>query len=268
MKLSVIAKSYPGKVELFGETEITGLNCDSRKVVPGDLYFCLPGLRVDGHSFAEQVMEKGAAALVVERRLPLDIPQILVEDARAAMSYMAQCFYDYPAKKMRGIDPHMLIVFQTTSREYAFDAFPVHPFDYLIKPCRQDEVDNVLTEAERVLNAGDPEITVSAKGELKVPVRTICAAVAEGRGVELQLSNSQPLKTSETFRSISEKLEPFPQFLLINRGVIINMDHVLAPEGDSMKMKDGSLHPIKVNGRGSVMSAFTQYMISRVERWQ
>ena len=90
-------------MELFGEAEITGLNCDSRKVVPGDLYFCLPGLRVDGHSFAQQVMEKGAAALVVERKLPLDIPQILVEDARAAMSYMAQCFYGYPAKSMRGI---------------------------------------------------------------------------------------------------------------------------------------------------------------------
>ena len=172
------------------------------------------------------------------------------------------------AKKMRGLDPHTLIVFQTTSREYAFDAFPVHPFDYLIKPCRQDEVDTVMAEAERVLRAGDPEITVMAKSELQVPVRTISAAVASGRGVDIKLTNSQSLKTSETFRSISEKLEPFPNFLLINRGVIVNMDHVLAPEGDCMKMKDGTLHPVKVNGRGAVMSAFTQYMISRVERWQ
>lgn len=172
------------------------------------------------------------------------------------------------ARRMRDSDPHTLIVFQTTSREYAFDAFPVHPFDYLIKPCRQDEVDNVLTEARRVLSAGDPEITVTARRELRVPVRTVCAAVASGRGVELRLTNSQSLKISETFRSISEKLEPFPCFLLINRGVIINMDHVLSPEGDCMKMKDGTLHPIKVNGRGSVMSAFTQYMIGRVERWQ
>jgi len=172
------------------------------------------------------------------------------------------------AKKMRELDPHALIVFQTTSREYAFDAFPVHPFDYLIKPCRQDEVDTVMAEAERVLRAGDPEITVMAKSEFRVPVRTICAAVASGRGVELQLANSQPLKTSETFRSISEKLGTFPSFLLINRGVIINMDHVLAPEGDCIRMKDGALHPVKVNGRGAVMKEFNQYMISRVERWQ
>ncbi len=172
------------------------------------------------------------------------------------------------AKKMRELDPHTLIVFQTTSREYAFDAFPVHPFDYLIKPCRQEEVDNVLAEAERALSAGDPEITVMARSELRVPVRTICAAVASGRGVELRLTNAQPLRTSETFRSISEKLEPFPNFLQINRGVIVNMDQVLAPEGNCMKMKDGSLQPVKVNGRGAVMKEFNQYMISRVERWQ
>lgn len=103
MKLTQLALSLPTVGKVFGEAEITGLNCDSRKVKAGDLYFCLSGLRVDGHSFAQQVMEMGAAALVVERKLDLDIPQVQVEDARAAMSYMAQCFYDYPARSMRGV---------------------------------------------------------------------------------------------------------------------------------------------------------------------
>jgi UDP-N-acetylmuramoyl-L-alanyl-D-glutamate--2,6-diaminopimelate ligase len=103
LKLTYLAKSIPEGAEVQGEAEITGLACDSRKVKKGDLYFCLPGLRVDGHSFAGQVMEMGAAALVVERKLPLEIPQVVVEDARAAMSYMAQCFYGYPAKGMRGV---------------------------------------------------------------------------------------------------------------------------------------------------------------------
>ena len=82
---------------------MTGLVCDSRKVKKGDLYFCLPGLRVDGHNFAKAAADAGAAALVVERKLPVDLPQVLVEDARGAMSYMAQCFYGYPAEKMHGV---------------------------------------------------------------------------------------------------------------------------------------------------------------------
>ena len=103
MKLTELANSLPTPAQVYGQAEVTGLTCDSRKVSPGDLYFCLPGLRVDGHSFAQQAADQGAAALVVERKLPVELPQVLVEDARAAMSYMAQCFYGYPARGMRGV---------------------------------------------------------------------------------------------------------------------------------------------------------------------
>ena len=58
---------------------------------------------MDGHNFAKAAADAGAAALVVERKLPVDLPQVLVEDARGAMSYMAQCFYGYPAEKMHGV---------------------------------------------------------------------------------------------------------------------------------------------------------------------
>lgn len=103
MKLTELARSIPAGASVSAEAEVTGLVCDSRKVKKGDLYFCLPGLRVDGHNFAKAAADAGAAALVVERRLPVDLPQVLVEDARGAMSYMAQCFYGYPAEKMHGV---------------------------------------------------------------------------------------------------------------------------------------------------------------------
>ena len=103
MKLTELARSIPAGASVSAEAEVTGLVCDSRKVKKGDLYFCLPGLRVDGHNFAKAAADAGAAALVVERKLPVDLPQVLVEDARAAMSYMAQCFYGYPAEKMHGV---------------------------------------------------------------------------------------------------------------------------------------------------------------------
>ena len=103
MKLTELARSIPAGASVSAEAEVTGLVCDSRKVKKGDLYFCLPGLRVDGHNFAKAAADAGAAALVVERKLPVDLPQVLVEDARGAMSYMAQCFYGYPAQEMHGV---------------------------------------------------------------------------------------------------------------------------------------------------------------------
>ena len=61
MKLTELANSLPTPAQVYGQAEVTGLTCDSRKVSPGDLYFCLPGLRVDGHSFAQQAADKGDA---------------------------------------------------------------------------------------------------------------------------------------------------------------------------------------------------------------
>lgn len=103
MKLSAMIERLPGRVATVGDienTEIQALRIDSRKVAPGDLFFCTPGLRMDAHDFAPQAVEKGAAALVVTRRLDVDVPQVIVEDVREATSYMAAAFYGHPAEQM------------------------------------------------------------------------------------------------------------------------------------------------------------------------
>ncbi len=83
--------------------EIKSLSCDSRKAGKQSLFFCIPGLKSDGHSFAEAAISKGAAALVVERFLPLEpkVTQVRVKDARHAMAVMAANFCGNPARKMR-----------------------------------------------------------------------------------------------------------------------------------------------------------------------
>lgn len=100
MKLSQLAQDTKGVLKITGDAEITDLKYDSRKVQAGDLYFCLPGIKADGHNYAQQAKDSGAVALVVERELPVELPQVLVEDARLAMSMMAQSFFGHPAKSM------------------------------------------------------------------------------------------------------------------------------------------------------------------------
>ena len=100
MKLSALIECLPCAAEILGDVrdvEITVLCNDSRKVTPGALFFCTPGVRMDAHKFAPQAVEKGAAALVVERRLDIDVPQVKVPDVRAAISYMAAEFFGHPA---------------------------------------------------------------------------------------------------------------------------------------------------------------------------
>ncbi|MBS1870610.1 MAG: UDP-N-acetylmuramoyl-L-alanyl-D-glutamate--2,6-diaminopimelate ligase [Actinobacteria bacterium] len=79
-----------------GETEITGLAYDNRRVAPGTLYFCVPGFTRDGHEFAPDAVARGAAALVVERPLGLGVPEVVVPSARAAMGPAAARFHGDP----------------------------------------------------------------------------------------------------------------------------------------------------------------------------
>jgi UDP-N-acetylmuramoyl-L-alanyl-D-glutamate--2,6-diaminopimelate ligase len=83
------------------DVEISALAYSTDQVVPGALFFCVPGFRADGHDFAPQAVERGAAALVCERPLGLQVPQVVVPDVRAAMGPAAARFHGDPTRRLR-----------------------------------------------------------------------------------------------------------------------------------------------------------------------
>lgn len=104
MFLSDLVKDMPIGFQLIGEgnTEITALSMDSRQnISKGTLFFCVSGLHMDAHNFAPDVVSRGASALIVERALDIDCPQIVVENVRHAMSYIAAAFHGNPSRKMK-----------------------------------------------------------------------------------------------------------------------------------------------------------------------
>jgi UDP-N-acetylmuramoyl-L-alanyl-D-glutamate--2,6-diaminopimelate ligase len=93
-----------GGARIVGDaaTEVVELAYDSRRVRVGTLFFCVPGEKVDGHEFAAAAVEAGASGLVVERELPkLEVAQVVVEDARAAMAPLAARFYGDPTSDLK-----------------------------------------------------------------------------------------------------------------------------------------------------------------------
>ena len=84
-------------IEGDGGTRVTGVGYDSRRVGPGDLFFCIPGEVTDGHLHAPVALEAGAAGLCVSRLLDLEVAQVLVSDVRRAMPQMAASFFGNPA---------------------------------------------------------------------------------------------------------------------------------------------------------------------------
>ncbi|TCS94631.1 UDP-N-acetylmuramoyl-L-alanyl-D-glutamate--2,6-diaminopimelate ligase [Hazenella coriacea] len=93
----LILHNVTGKMDV----EIQGIQMDSRKVQPGDLFIAIRGFTVDGHRFVSQAVDQGAAAILVEEEIMVDVPMIRVPDTRRAMAVVAATFYQHPTQKLK-----------------------------------------------------------------------------------------------------------------------------------------------------------------------
>jgi UDP-N-acetylmuramoyl-L-alanyl-D-glutamate--2,6-diaminopimelate ligase len=158
--------------ELMGngppDVEITALAYASDRVTPGALFFCVPGFRSDGHDFAPDAVRRGAVALVCQRPLDLGVPEVIVDDVRAAMGPAAARFYGNPTAELE-------IVGITGTNGKTTTAFLVrHLMEADGRPCgllgtvkrvvggREEEVERTTPEAidlqatfRAMLDAGD-----------------------------------------------------------------------------------------------------------------
>ena len=77
---------------LFGDgnVTVTTVSTDTRQAVENGLFFALKVEKFDAHDYAEKAVEQGCVALVVERELPIAVPQIIVADTRLALGELAK----------------------------------------------------------------------------------------------------------------------------------------------------------------------------------
>ncbi len=80
--------------------EIMGISYNSKKTRPNDIFICLTGEHVDGHEYAEEAFANGACACIVERRLNLDMPQIVVDDTSEMIAQVSDLIYNSPSQKL------------------------------------------------------------------------------------------------------------------------------------------------------------------------
>jgi UDP-N-acetylmuramoyl-L-alanyl-D-glutamate--2,6-diaminopimelate ligase len=96
----LIAALAPDAVLGRQSVDVRDLAYDARAVTPGAAFFAVPGARADGHDFAAEAVANGAIALVVERDVGLEVPQLVVSDARASMAVAADAFFGEPTKEL------------------------------------------------------------------------------------------------------------------------------------------------------------------------
>jgi UDP-N-acetylmuramoyl-L-alanyl-D-glutamate--2,6-diaminopimelate ligase len=91
-----------GSLRLTGDpqTPVRGLAYDARTVQPGDLFAALDGDEFRGHAFAAEAVARGAAALLLEHDVGVEVPMLLAERPRASLARVAAAFHGHPGLEL------------------------------------------------------------------------------------------------------------------------------------------------------------------------
>ncbi|HEX7321014.1 MAG TPA: UDP-N-acetylmuramoyl-L-alanyl-D-glutamate--2,6-diaminopimelate ligase [bacterium] len=93
MRLAELINGIKAQPVNFQDVEVKAMEFDSRKVKPGTLFIALTGIHADGHDFVANAKASGACAVLTQRRVDIDLPQVIVEDSRAAMGGLAKKYF-------------------------------------------------------------------------------------------------------------------------------------------------------------------------------
>jgi UDP-N-acetylmuramoyl-L-alanyl-D-glutamate--2,6-diaminopimelate ligase len=104
MKLWELLRGVPGaSLEGDGDVEVSGVQYDSRRVKPGDLFVAVPGLNADGHAFIADALKADAAAVAVQgdAAAPSGVPVVRMRSTRTGLAEAAAEFYGRPSRQLK-----------------------------------------------------------------------------------------------------------------------------------------------------------------------
>jgi len=165
--------------------------------------------------------------------------------------------------KMRETDPNTPVIFLTTSESHMKDALSCHAFDYLVKPATRSSFFKVLDDCISFLGQSvfdnSKYVEFKSKGiNVKLSSAKIIYAVSNGHFVNIATADTS-YDVKETFTTISDKLADCNNFMLVNRGVLINMDFIDRIDEGCCYLNNGEVFAVKIKGTKSIQQTFKDY---------
>ena len=173
------------------------------------------------------------------------------------------------AQHIRTLSESTMIVFCTTSRENMPEAFRFHAFDYLVKPITPERVHALLTDALRVLPEMNRRMNfVVNRQEVSLPFSEFVWSQSEGHYLHIKSRNGEEFTTRMTTKEFQAVLGGDKRFLVINKGIIVNMDRIRRIERGTCLMTDGTIFPIRVRHGSRIEQAWQNYIFDSLREGQ
>ena len=183
--------------------------------------------------------------------------------------YMGEISGVDAAKKMRKADPDTFIIFLTTSADHAFDAFDVHAYQYILKSpddgVLKKALYRVLDEITAKRSTSEGSLIISEEGEeISLAFSDIVYAQSNRNYIQIVDRNDISHRVRMTFSQLQDTLNADNRFLTINRGIIINMDHITSFEKGNCVLKDIYNMPIKLKDHKRLDQIRKNYVFSKL----
>lgn len=165
------------------------------------------------------------------------------------------------AAGVRRFDTDAVIVFLTTSPDHAIEGYSVSADGYILKPADDAALTRLMSRLEDKLRLSEERSLFigNASHSVKLPFKDIVYAESRDKNVDVYMADGTKHRAYERFGDVEPRLAA-PCFLRCNRGVVINMDHVL-DAGDNFTMSGGARIPIKVRERKRIRDQYYAYMM-------
>lgn len=173
------------------------------------------------------------------------------------------------ARKLRERDTASLLIFLTTSQEFMPEAFSCHAFEYISKPILKERVESVLDDALKILPPPQKFIEVSSgRQTVRIFLHDIMYAITDAHYLEFYLADSPALRCRMTMVEFLVLTGQDPRFILVNRGVLINIEHLRTYEDSCCVMDNGRKLPMRVREAGRIEQAIRDYNFDTIRRQQ
>ncbi len=172
------------------------------------------------------------------------------------------------ARKIRETDCNAVIIYLTTSDEFALSAFEVDAMQYILKPYNKEKIFSVLLKAlSSIETVPDEKLVIETNnGTTAISISRIESIEHINRVIYFYISDKTIYKTkkaSVTLNEISNQLLGHLSFISCHRGYIVNMNHVLSLSKNWFIMKSGAKIPVTSTPQNNVKTKYMEFLLGK-----
>lgn len=168
------------------------------------------------------------------------------------------------AGQLREFDTKSLLIFTTSSADFALEAWSARAFHYLVKPYPEVELERLLDEILEYSPQQDKMMDVKSNGSsIRLRIRDILYAEHHSHMIYIYTVAGRTLSTRQTLSEFIAPLQEEPAFFQCNRGIIVNLEHATDLQGNTFILTDGSQVPVSRDLVKAARQSFMDYLLRR-----